>query len=110
MATTSTSSPPISPSTRQHDTTTATATTTTAAAAASAATKTPTIFVAHGSRTVKARVEPGVPLSEILRQLVASTQLGLGDEAPAQYALRAESSGLLLTEENMPSFLQEGQP
>ncbi|KAI5474607.1 engulfment and cell motility protein 1 [Pseudohyphozyma bogoriensis] len=66
----------------------------------------PTVFVSYGDRQVKARIDREVPLSEILRQLVASTQLGVSEPA-ALFALRTVG-GELITEDNLGAFLDVG--
>ncbi|KPV74203.1 uncharacterized protein RHOBADRAFT_54055 [Rhodotorula graminis WP1] len=58
----------------------------------------------YGQRNVKARIDPEVPLDEILRQLCAAPQLAV-TEPPALFALRERDSGTLVTKDNMRSLL-----
>lgn len=82
-------------------------------------------YIHYGQRSVKARIDPDVPLSEIvrdivrhahnpadgvleqIRQLAASTQLQIS-EPPALFALREKDTGELITDENLPSYLARG--
>lgn len=68
----------------------------------------PTLFVTYGERSVKARIDPEVPLAEIIRQLAASSQLGVS-EPPALFALRSKDDGELITDENLGRYLDRGQ-
>ncbi|GAA6003725.1 hypothetical protein JCM10207_003565 [Rhodosporidiobolus poonsookiae] len=76
-------------------------------AIAAPAQKSPTCFIFYGSRSVKARIDPDVPLQEVVRQLAASTQLAVAEPA-ALFALREKDTGVLVTEENLPRMLQKG--
>lgn len=62
-----------------------------------------------GKRSVKARIDREVPLSEIIRQLALSSQLGI-KEPPSLFALREKDTGELVTEDNLGRFLERGQP
>ncbi|GAA5839738.1 hypothetical protein JCM5353_000118 [Sporobolomyces roseus] len=65
----------------------------------------PTIHVYYSTRHVKARIDPGVPLPEIIRQLVSSSQLSIGSEPSTLFCLRLKETGQLLTSENFHSLL-----
>jgi len=58
----------------------------------------------YDQRSVKARIDPEVPLDEVLRQLCASPQLAVS-EPPALFALREKESGVLVTADNMRELL-----
>ncbi|KAK4706042.1 hypothetical protein P7C70_g158, partial [Phenoliferia sp. Uapishka_3] len=77
-------------------------------ATSSSAPTSPTIYVTYGERSVKARIDAQVPLSEIIRQLAASTQLGVS-EPPALFALRGKEDGELITDDNLAKYLAKGQ-
>lgn len=68
----------------------------------------PTLYVTYGDRSVRARIDREVPLAEIIRQLAASTQLGVS-EPPALFALRGKEDGELITDENLGRYLDMGQ-
>ncbi|GAA5991202.1 hypothetical protein JCM10908_006585 [Rhodotorula pacifica] len=62
-----------------------------------------------GEKRVKARIDPEVPLAEVVKQLVRSNQLALDakDAAkPEQYALRERDSGELVSDKNLAEMLQ----
>ncbi|GAA5852412.1 hypothetical protein JCM8547_006773 [Rhodosporidiobolus lusitaniae] len=67
----------------------------------------PTVYVRYGSRQVKARIDPEVPLDEVIRQLAASSQLQVAEPA-ALFALREKDTGALVTEENLSRMLAKG--
>jgi len=60
----------------------------------------------YGQRSVKARIDPEVPLDEVLRQLCAAPQLAV-TEPPALFALRERDSGTLVTKDNMRALLEQ---
>ncbi|GAA5841843.1 hypothetical protein JCM9279_003127 [Rhodotorula babjevae] len=60
----------------------------------------------HGQRSVKARIDPEVPLDEVLRQLCAAPQLAV-TEPPALFALRERDTGILVTQDNMRALLEK---
>ena len=75
-----------------------------------AAARTDPIYVVYGTRQVKARIDPGVPLSEIVRQLVGSRQLGIvvqqhGQPGEQQFVLREKESGQLVTDDNVEELI-----
>ncbi|KAL8276486.1 hypothetical protein RQP46_011087 [Phenoliferia psychrophenolica] len=76
--------------------------------APSSAITSPTLYVTYGERSVRARIDREVPLAEIIRQLAASTQLGVS-EPPALFALRGKEDGELITDENLGRYLDRGQ-
>lgn len=61
----------------------------------------------HGEKRVKARIDPEVPLVEVVKQLVQSSQLALGAEnaLPGLYALRERETKRIVTEENLGEML-----
>lgn len=61
----------------------------------------------YSSRQVKARIDPEVPLEEIVKQLCASSQLGVKEPA-GLFALREREGGELVTEENVREMLEKG--
>jgi len=73
-------------------------------ASPSSQSQSPTIHVHYASRHVKARIDPGVPLPEIIRQLVSSSQLSIS-EPSTLFCLRIKESGQLLTPSNFHSLL-----
>ncbi|GAA5998566.1 uncharacterized protein JCM10292_002788 [Rhodotorula paludigena] len=60
----------------------------------------------YGTRSVKARIDPEVPLDEVLRQLCASSQLQVAEPATL-FALRDKDSGALVTQDNMRAMLEK---
>ena len=68
---------------------------------------TPTLVVLYGEKVVKVRIDAGVPLKEVIRQLCASSQLSV-DGSPAHFALREKTTGVLATEESFPTLLLSG--
>ncbi|BGP49709.1 hypothetical protein JCM10450v2_005614 [Rhodotorula kratochvilovae] len=58
----------------------------------------------YGQKSVKARIDPEVPLDEVLRQLCASSQLQVSEPATL-FALREKDSGTLVTQDNMRAML-----
>ena len=62
-------------------------------------------YIYYGTRSVKARIDLDVPLDEIIRQLAASSQLQIAEPA-ALFALREKDTGELVTEHNLPQFLE----
>ncbi|GAA5880309.1 hypothetical protein JCM3774_006723 [Rhodotorula dairenensis] len=68
----------------------------------------PYYFYHHGKR-VKARIDREVPLDEVVKQLVRSSQLALDARAaadPDAYALRERATGRLVSDENLAEMLQ----
>ena len=68
---------------------------------------TPTLVVLYGEKVVKVRIDAGVPLLEVIRQLCASTQLSV-DGSPLHFALREKNTGVLASEESFPALLLAG--
>ena len=68
---------------------------------------TPTLVVLYGEKVVKVRIDAGVPLGEVVRQLCASTQLAV-EGSPLHFALREKTTGVLATEESFPALLVAG--
>ncbi|GAA6049053.1 hypothetical protein JCM3770_003864 [Rhodotorula araucariae] len=60
-------------------------------------------YFLYGDRSVKARIDPGVPLDEVLRQLCASS-LRVSEPATL-FALREIDTGTLMTTDNMRAML-----
>lgn len=62
-----------------------------------------------GEKRVKARIDPEVPLVEVVKQLVRSSQLALEakDAAnPEAYALREHTTGELVSDRNLGEMLE----
>jgi hypothetical protein len=62
-----------------------------------------------GAKRVKARIDPDVPLVEVVKQLVRSNQLALEakDAAnPEAYALREHTTGELVSDRNLGEMLE----
>lgn len=68
------------------------------------ASQSPTIHVYYSTRHVKARIDPGVPLAEIIRQLTQSTQLSIS-EPSTLFCLRLKSTGQLITPSNLHQLI-----
>ncbi|GAA6059857.1 hypothetical protein JCM10212_007062 [Sporobolomyces blumeae] len=64
----------------------------------------PTIYVHYADRHVKCRIDPEVPLDEIIRQLAASSQLAVSEPAHL-FALRVQSTNQLVTEANLADVI-----
>jgi hypothetical protein len=61
---------------------------------------TPPTTVHYGDKMVRCRIDRGVPLDEIIRQLCASPQLAVSDD-PSLFALREATTNELVTMENI---------
>lgn len=62
-----------------------------------------------GEKRVKARIDPEVPLVEVVKQLVRSNQLAFEakDAAnPEAYALREHTTGVLVSDRNLGEMLE----
>lgn len=71
----------------------------TSALTSSSASAPPTV-VHYNSKTVRCRIDRGVPIDEIIRQLCASPQLAV-NEPSSLFALRDSADNELLTAENI---------
>lgn len=69
-------------------------------ATTAASNTTPPTIVHYNSKVVRCRIDRGVPIDEIIKQLCASPQLAVNDPA-SLFALRDVADNELLTAENM---------
>ncbi|KAK4051977.1 hypothetical protein OIO90_004507 [Microbotryomycetes sp. JL221] len=66
----------------------------------------PPTYIFYGSKSVKARISKDVPINEVIRQLVTSSQLSIS-EPPALFALRNKDTGDIVTDDNIEQMLEQ---
>lgn len=65
-------------------------------------------LVSYRSATIKALIDPSLPVSDVIRQLCANSHLGV-QEPPALFALRDEETEELIDDGNMERKIRDGK-
>lgn len=65
-------------------------------------------LVSYRSATIKALIDPSLPVSDVIRQLCANSHLGV-QEPPALFALRDEETEELVDDGNMERKIRDGK-
>ncbi|SNX87145.1 related to Engulfment and cell motility gene 1 protein [Melanopsichium pennsylvanicum] len=64
-------------------------------------------LVTYGQSTIKALIDPSLPVQDVIRQLCANTHLGV-QEPPALFALRDDDNDELVDDANMAKKIEAG--